>query len=438
MAVLALAGVAAAQDLAPETLLVARLKDHLRDQLAHLPDYTCLEDIVRYHRQPGPHNNLLPLDHLGLEVLYSGTREWYGWPGARTLDEANPARFIGAGMIGDGLFALFQRTVFLSNAATYTYRGREASGETNEPPEERLQGQPAAVRYDFRVPRLLSGQKISLVGGLGTVGLKGSFWADPRSLDLLRLTVEADEIPPYLPLAEMSARVDYAHTRIGSSNILLAQNADLHMQELSGEENYDRFEFTHCSQFHTESTLTFDSPDPAPPAAVPATVPAAASQEAEEKVPALLLVTVQLQTPITGHDAVGTPIEGRTLGDVVRKGKVAIPSGSEVRGRIRRLEQSDLKQGYFVVGIEFTEIDIRGAPVLFYADLVKLDRRGGIQQALSSRIYHPSYPGMSHEALETINLPEIPGVAAFFVPGKTLALPPGFWTVWRTRGLIHQ
>jgi hypothetical protein len=441
LVVLALAGGAAAQDLPPETILVARLRDHLRDQLDHLPDYTCLENIVRYHRQPGPRSKLLPLDQVRLEVLYSGSHEWYGWPGARSLDEEKPEKFIGSGMIGNGLFALFHKAVFVGHAATYAYRGEE---QLDGPGPG---GRPAAAKYDFRVPRLLSGQTISLVSGMGKVGLKGSFWADPRSLDLLRLTVEADEIPAYLPLAEMSARVDYAHTRIGSSDILLAQNADLHMAELSGEENYDRFEFTHCSQFHAESALSFETAGlterPAGPggrpAANPAPAPAAQPEEkAEEKVPALLLVTVQLQTPIAADDLLGTPLEGRTYGDVMRKGRVAIPDGSKVRGRIRRLERSDAKPGYFVVGIEFTEIEIRGAPVRFYADLLKLDRRGGIEQALSNRIDRPFYPGVSREALETVRLPEIPGVASFFVPGRTLALPKGFWTVWRTRGLLHD
>jgi hypothetical protein len=425
--VLAIANCAAAQDLPPETILVARIRDHLRDGLDHLPEYTCLENIARYHRQPGPRMKLLPLDHLELEVLYSGSHEWYGWPGARTLDEDTPVKFIGSGMIGGGLFALFQKSL-TGSATTFTYRG-----------EDRLGGRAAAVKYDFRVPRLFSGQKIELVGGAGTVGLKGSFWADPRSLDLLRLTVEADEIPENLPLTDMSARIDYAHTRIGSSDIVLAQNADLHMAERSGDENYDRFEFTHCSQFHAQSAVSFEPADAAPRVAKPASGPAAPKAgKPEERVPALLRVTVQLQTPITADDPVGTPIEGKTAGDALRKGKVAIPDGSTVHGRIRRLEPATLKPGYFVVGIEFTEIEIRGAPVLFYADLIKLDLRGGIESALSSRIADPFHPGGNGAVLHIASIPEIPGVASFFVPGKTLALPKGFWTVWRTRGQLRQ
>jgi hypothetical protein len=400
--------------------------DHLRNQLAHLPEYTCLESIVRYHRQPARDAKLLPLDHLQLEVLYSGSQEWYGWPGARTLEEKDPSRFIGGGMIGNGLFALFQQDL-VSDATVFTYRGEERTGG----PSGRR-----SVKYDFRLPRLRSGQKISLMAGQGIVGLKGSFWADPQSLDLLRVAVEAYEIPPYLPLDEMSADIGYAHTRIGAGDILLAQTADLHMREISGEENYDRFEFTHCSQFHAVSTLNFeaaDTPVPVPDAAKPASPPA----PLEEKVPAFMLVTVQLVTPISGDDAVGKPIEGRTTGDVLRKGKVAIPSGTPVRGRIRRIEQSDLKPGFWVVGIEFTELELRGAPLLFYADLIKLDRRGGVQQALSNKISRPAYPGVREDTLETVTLPEIPGVASFWVPSQKLSLPAGFWTTWRTRGILH-
>jgi len=417
----ALASGLAAQELAQETILAARIREHLRGQFGHLPDYTCLENIARFHRQPDLRAKMLPLDVVRLEVLYSGTEEWYGWPGDRVLSEPNPVKFIASGMIGNGLFALFVNNIFLSNAATYTYQGVETVSGRD------------LVKYEFHVSRLVSRQRISLIHGSGTVGLKGFFWADPRSLDLMRLTVEADEIPPYLPLADMSARLDFAHTRIGDSDVLLAQDADLHMAELSGEANYDHFEFTHCSQFHAESKIHFDAAEPSP-AEAPG---GGGAGQPEEKVPALLMVTVQLTTPIGASDAVGTPVEGRTSGDAMRKGRIAIPDGSKVRGRIRRLEQSGEKGGSSIVGIEFTEIEIGGVATRFYADLVKLDRRGGIQQALSTRVDPPSYPGMRAGELEHITLPEIAGVASFFVPGKTLALPKDFWMVWRTRSVLH-
>jgi uncharacterized cupin superfamily protein len=36
-----------------------------------------------------------------------------------------------------------------------------------------------------------------------------------------------------------------------------------------------------------------------------------------------------------------------------------------------------------------------------------------------------------------ITLPELPGVASFFVEGDTFVLPPGLRTIWRTRGLLR-
>jgi hypothetical protein len=100
---------------------------------------------------------------------------------------------------------------------------------------------------------------ISIPGAGGTVGEAGSFWADPRSLDLIRLEERANEIPPNLPLDEESAIVNYAPMQIGSYNVLMAQQADLHMLIASGMEDFDRLEFTHCRAYSSESVVLFDT-----------------------------------------------------------------------------------------------------------------------------------------------------------------------------------
>ena len=116
--------------------------------------------------------------------------------------------------MGNGAFAATLNNIL--EAASFTYRG-----------EENLGGR-MAVKYDFRLRRLLNAFRISIPGGDGTVGEEGSFWADPKSLDLIRLKSRADEIPPSLPLAEANESVNYARMRIGDDNVLLAQQADLH------------------------------------------------------------------------------------------------------------------------------------------------------------------------------------------------------------------
>jgi hypothetical protein len=169
---------AAAQDLAPEVLLLARIKAHMREELSHLGDYTCLETTTRF-RQSKAQSKLQPVDTVRLEIVYSNRHEWFGSPGDRNLSEDHPGPFVGSGMIGNGVFAIFLHNIFLTDLATFTYRGEETSGGR------------MAARYDFRWPRWLGGFEISIVGGIGPVGEEGSFWADLQSLDLIRLESRA-------------------------------------------------------------------------------------------------------------------------------------------------------------------------------------------------------------------------------------------------------
>ena len=135
-------------------------------------------------------------------------------------------------------------------------------------------------------------------------------------------------------------------------------------------------------------------------------------------------------------------IEGRVSGDVRRKGKIIVPNASVVRGRIRRLEQYQ-GGGYFILGLEFTEVEANGRSLRFYADLMSIksmDRRLAIRQTLSEEVVVPfsSTGGPRHTTrTDTITLPELPGVASFFVRGATFTLHNGFRMVWRTRGIIR-
>jgi hypothetical protein len=420
-AALLLAFVAPAQDLSPEMELWVRIKLHMQEELAHLPNYTCLETLTRFEKvpRPGVRPRLEPLDTVRLEVVYTDGREWYGSPGDRILSLDNPRSFVGSGMIGTGAFAITLHNVIVGS--TTSYRG-----------EENLGGR-KAVRFDFRM--LGTPLEVTLREGIGNVGEEGSIWVDPQSLDLIRIESRAINIPSYLPLDESSTVVNYAHTRIGDLVSLLPQQADMHMLQTKGIEDYDRIEFTHCRAFSAQSEIRFDA---APPDHVEQAAPI---RHAIEAAPPFLPILMQLATPVTEKDAVGTLIAATTSGDVVRKGEVVIPSGSVVRGRIRRLERYQVDSGSdeFALGLEFTEIEVSGEPLRFYADFVKfpkLDKHSPIRPNLSEPVLVRTGSGVQART-QMITLPELPGVASFFVHGKTFTLPNGFQMEWRTRALIR-
>ncbi len=420
-ALLMLTCAAAAQTLAPEVLLLARIKSRMREAVAQLPNYTCLETISRFHNDPDTvRSKLRPFDTVRLEIVYSDRREWYGSPGEGRLGEDNPWGLIGSGMMGTGAFALTINNILASDALI-TSRG-----------EETLDGR-KTVRYDYRLSSTLRGLTISIPGGKGAVGEAGSFWVDPQSLDLIRVSYRAVEIPPFLPLKEAATTVNYGRVRIGDSDVILAQQAEMHMLQANGFESYDRFDFTHCRAFSVQSAVRFDEE----PAQTGPSAPARAPDKPIESVPALLQVTVQLTSTITDRDTVGTLIEGAVSGDVLRRGKIVIPDGSVVHGRIRRLERRYREGSDFIVGIEFTDVEVSGQPLRFYADLLRMDKNPAIRPALAESVIVRTSRGQYAPGTANITLPELPGVASFFVSGTTFRLPPGLHTVWRTRGLIR-
>ena len=310
--------------------------------------------------------------------------------------------------------------LFVAGVAMFTAEG-----------EDSIDGR-AAVKYGFRLPRMSGGLEISIAGGSGAVGEEGEFWADPQSLDLMRLHVRAAEIPPWLPLTRAEYDVTYARSRLGGLDTLLAQHADVHMLEAAGTEGFDRFDFTHCRVFQASSNIHFEGAPDAAGAAGPSEPPGHAAAPAMPAVPALLPITVLLATRVTDRDTVGQLIEGHVAGAVRHKGKVIVEDGAAVRGRIRRLDRYE-DGAHFVVGLEFTEVETPGGPMRFYADLLRLEKRKGVRPVLHESVRVPD----SGTSTAEVTLPELPGVATFFVDGKTFELPAGFRTEWRTRGILR-
>jgi hypothetical protein len=416
-----------AQELAPEVRLLSKIKEHLRDELSRLPNYTCLQTISRYRKPDARHDALAPLDQVRLEVVYNERKEWYGSPGDRSFTLENPVGFIGGGMIGTGAFGLQLHNIFISRAAVIAFHGAE-----------QIEGR-RVLQYDFHLSALQDAMVVSVLGGRGRVGEDGSFWIDEQTLDLLRVEARVVEIPPFLPLDSVQSKVSYARTRIGEHDVLLPQQAELYLAEPPGIENFNRSDFTHCRAFHVNSSISFGELANTLPVEAPKLLAAA---EEGEAVPALLKVTVELTSPVTAKDAVGTLVAGRIVGDVLRKSKLVLANGAAVRGRIRRLERYDSRgydtkgydsKGAYIVGLEFVEVEAQGKALRFYADLLSIDPRAGIRVMLKELVPVPNALGRE----STVTLPELPGVAQFFVTGDKLSVPAGLRTVWRTRGLLR-
>jgi hypothetical protein len=415
---LLLAAVAFPQDLLPPgVLLLSRVKRHTAEELSRLPNISCLETVEREH-QP-PNGKFRTLDTVRLEVLTDGRKELYAAPGERKFSEQHPIQYVGSGVIGDGYFGMLLRVVLIDGSVSYEYKG-----------EEDLAGRRTA-RYDWRLPLNQSGHVFRLQEGSGTVGMHGSFWADPEAYDVLRLEMNADDFPPTLPLTEAVTTINYARTSLSDAQAaLLPASGDFRMTHFSGESDHNHIEFTHCRLYGAQSTISFAAPD-APPSAEPARFGVSSNDDTLRPLPAGFQMAIKLSSRITAEAVVGSLIEGTVASIIAPKGVVSpIAPGARVRGRIRRMEQNAAPVPHSVVAIEFTEVEGNGIRYRFYADLMELDASAGATAELTV-----THAASGSTRGETYWLPKLPGVAAFFVRGAKLDLPAGFRTTWKTQVL---
>jgi hypothetical protein len=366
---------------------------------------------------------LRPLDTIRLEVLSNGDKEFFASPGERRFSEQHPFSYAASGMLGNGLFGPYLKDILVSGSVASQYKGEaEAAGQL-------------LARYDYQIPLLISGQMIHMQEGSGKVGLRGSYWVDRQTYDVIRLELGAYDFPPTLPVTELTININYARTRLGDSvGVLLAQAADVRLVKYSGEISHNRIEFTQCRMFGAESTSDFSAPEQTPRFGV------VSLDDTLRPLPAGFEIEVNLRSRITGDMAVGTLIDGVVAGDVSASHSVIIPGGSPVRGRIRRMERYSEPFPYFIVGLEFTEAEVGGIRLLFFADLVRIDTVPGVAQILSTKnstttVINPlSFGDIStSQTIESLSLYSLPGIAAFFYKGAQLDLPRDFRTVWKTR-----
>ncbi len=413
-----------AQDLPPGVLMLARIRARVGQALDQLPDCTCLETVDRFWKPAG--KEMKPVDRVVLQILFSGGQELFAAPGD-TRWESNPSALLASGMMGNGLFALDLKIIFLDNISVITYNGEESSGGRRE------------ARYDFSVSRMGGSWMVQNGGATGEVDMRGSFWADPGTYDLRRLEYHAEGIPPDLFYADISTTVYYDRVRIGASDVLLPQAADLRTTGVDGEDKWNHIEFTHCQGFQTESTLRFGAAD-----AAAAAGPAGAALRPAAKVtlPPGLRIRIALSAPLSDDAPVGSLIEGKVAASVMQKGKILVPEGALVKGRIRRLERYSDAGDYFILALEFVQIETPSASLQFYSELQDADRPEGVEMALTATSvergefqWDRNHTNMKWSKTDRVRIltQETPGVGTFFVRGSHFSLPPGFKTVWKTQ-----
>ena len=384
-------------DLPREVLLLSKIRHRAVEDLSHMPNFTCLETIERATRRYA-WNEFSLRDVVQVEVAHVGTEELFSWPGAAHFESRTLADMVGSGLVSNGEYVGRAGTVFIGDAGVIRYWG-----------EEDLEGHRAA-RYDYRIATAFAGNKLIANHREAYTGVRGSFWADTGTLDLLRLTAEATEIPSELGVESAVTEVDYSRIPIGSGEFLLPQSARTWLVHSQGFESRNRIDFTHCRQYATESVLSFEETG--------GTAYRGSKGISDFVLPSELVCPLRLEKPVDlatakGGDAVSALLDA----DLKRKKQVLAPKGAVVSGRIRMLRKDS---GGYAVALEFTDLTFEGKRARFIAKLVSVDSHLARQLRSSSGADVP---------------PDASGIGTFFVDGHRAELPKGMAMEWKTLGI---
>ena len=309
------------------------------------------------------------------------------------------------GAIGNGSFALHARSVFLSSSPLIRYVG-----------EEMMDGRTVA-RFDYSVPQFRSGYKITMGTLSGITGYRGSFWSDRETLDLMRLDVEAVDIPPVLPLRGARDSMRYERVPIGETTFLLPKSSEMVMEDFEGGASRNVIHFSRCRQYAGESTLSF--------AEVPEGDTIQAALVEAISLPAGLLVEMELLTPVKfPGNAIGDEVEARVTRASKSKKQVIIPKGAVLKGNVALLERrKDFRgQERVLVALQWREISFDGKVGPF---------EGQLEEGGAIPVYESSSRGIYQKPSQR-ELPMLPHRDVFYVRKDSLDLPRGLPLNWRT------
>jgi hypothetical protein len=121
-------------------------------------------------------------DRLRLDVAILDRTEMFSWAGEGRFQDRSLADLVRHGATSTGAFVSFLNSIFGNDAANFTYNG-----------DVNVNGR-ALAEFGFSVPLDKSQYRLEEKKYGAIVAYDGTFLVDPKTFDLLRLTVRADGV----------------------------------------------------------------------------------------------------------------------------------------------------------------------------------------------------------------------------------------------------
>jgi len=230
----------------PRRALVEKAREVAATFDEGLPNYICNEVITRYHSEAKV-TSWAVQDVLSAEVVYEDRKESYrnitinGKASKKSPEESGAWS---TGEFGSILVDLVQSTT----AADFKYA------------QDATIAHLSASIYDYAVARPRSHWKVKIGGQYIFPAYKGSVWIEKQGAHVLRIEMQAKEIPAEFPDNKVESAVDYEYVSLGTpEKFLLPVRAEvLACGRGSYECERNVIEFRNYHKFSGASTIKFN------------------------------------------------------------------------------------------------------------------------------------------------------------------------------------
>jgi len=229
-----------------EDALIQKAADAALEFTETLPNYVCQEMMSRSQSESKP-ANWRPLDVVTMEVVYDMGKENYRNVAINGKATSKPLSEIGGsystGEFGTMLIDLFSP----ATAAEFLPKG-----------ESRIAGV-SAKEYDFAVKRENSHWDLHFGPQTYSPAYSGSVWIDPTNGRVLRIEMQAKNLPKDFPSDQVESATDYQYVRLGGTQQFLLP---VHAETLSCERgtpycSRNTIDFRNYHKYTGESTVEF-------------------------------------------------------------------------------------------------------------------------------------------------------------------------------------
>jgi hypothetical protein len=234
--------------------------EYAMNYVKRLPDFICSQ-VTRRYVDPNGRESWLKQDEILERLSYFEQHEEYKVVTVNNKLTDIPHEKLGGSATSSGEFGSILKEIF--DPRTETTFGWERWTTLRK----RL-----TYVFNYHVPQAHSTYRIthyvnpaSEEGAQSLVpGYRGLVYVDKESLKVMKITLEAENLPPGFPIRSVNLSLDYGPARIGDTDYVLPLQAELRSRGDNRFQVKNDIEFRMYRKFGTDTSIKFDTPAPLP------------------------------------------------------------------------------------------------------------------------------------------------------------------------------